>query len=1069
MSSKIELIGRPAVVEPFYGLRQITRRWKVKGAGSTIAAIEDEVFLPYATADIEYPLALLTAQKIEPISNDQSAESVELVRVYTEFEDDNLVNVGTDNLTKLEDGRTVLTKTFVCLADDAQALAPAIGAVDDGRAVAKVEIQKDGVGARVVVTYISAGQLSVSVQENHNRKLIFITQTWFNQIPTTPAGYVLVDHATENNAGIPTYTYRWAKGDGEISRTTITRNNGKLALVSVRHLTGPDVTDNPIALPDVGYLLTETGMTEADGHRVWTASYAFGMGRLGISTEWRHNGALVIRKVRWLNADDGDTPPGVLIEEGLEEGDGYVTGFEVYAEGDGEISRSTDERHNGLLTVVNVRHITPPDVDANPIASPGTGYARTDSGMSEESGYRLWSAQWAKGEGEVSRNTDTRYNGALIVVSVRYLTPLGVGTNPIEAPNGAYALVASGMTEDSGHRVWTAQYAYGTGEISRTTEERNRGKLILVTIRHLSVPSIPTNPITSPGGSYVLVESGYQHAEGHKVWTAQYALGSGRISTRIERKYINKLILTTIRYLGTDDGTLPDGFVVEESVEKSNGYDIYTKTYADGEGEISRDVEERNNGKLVITRIRHITPDAIIVSPITAPGASVLTDSATQEGDGYRLWTESFAEGDGRISLKTDIRHKGALTIRTVRYLGADDGTLPAGVLIDTSTEEATGYQVIVKTYAEGAGTISTKIDTRNNGQLLIQTIRRLGSAPATPSGYILVSTSVEESDGYSVYSYQYAKGNGIISQTTSRSYNNKLLTYRIVKLSPAGSGVPPTQPAGTIGGTVTLVDSEQREEDGHILYSYRWVEGRGIISENIRSREDGLRTQTYVSLGTKETPPGIVVQDEIDQIDGCPRYTVTAMQNDSGGAPTVGNFSFERYVPFVYPGRAKAYSRTVSGSGRKLAGVFLSPPIETEVKATVTVSYTSTNSLSVMNKWQPKEWATVIAQFIGNGGKPIDRVQGLRGYRSVSATPVSIEAPSFPQPDNPGGTIFGDNVYGGTTGIVTVTGGPPDPSNQTYTLEARIEPAFVSTTGTNYYRKVIITATIPTQPALPI
>lgn len=1069
MSSKIELIGRPAVVEPFYGLRQITRRWKVKGAGSTIAAIEDEVFLPYATADVEYPLALLTAQKIEPISNDHSAESVELVRVYTEFQDDTLVNVGTDNLTKLEDGRTVLTKTFVCLADDAEALAPAIGAVDDGRAVSKVEIQKDGVGARVVVTYISAGQLSVSVQENHNGKLIFITQRWFNEIPPTPAGYTLVDHATDNNAGIPTYTYRWAKGDGEISRTTITRNNGKLALVSVRHLTGPEVTTNPIELPDVGYLLTETGMTEADGHRVWTASYAFGSGRIGISTEWRHNGALVIRKVRWLNADDGDTPPGILIEEGLEEGDGYEAGYEVYAEGDGEISRSSDSRHNGLLTVVSVRHITPPDVATNPIASPGAGYALTDSGMSEESGYRLWTAQYANGTGEISRSTDLRNNGALTVVSVRHLTPVSVGTLPIAAPSGLYALVSSGMTEDSGHRVWTAQYAAGNGEISRSTEERNNGKLILVSIRYLSVPSLPTNPITAPGGTYVLVESGVQEADGHRVWSAQYAQGSGRISTRIERKYIDRLILTTVRYLGTDDGTLPDGFVVEESVEEGNGYEIHSKTYADGDGEISRDEEERNNGKLVITRIRHITPDDVTTSPITAPGSSVLTDTAVQEADGYRIWTETFAEGEGRISYKEDVRHNGALTVRTVRYMGTDDGTLPDGVLIDTSTEEATGYQVIVKTYAEGAGTISTKIDTRNNGQLLIQTIRRLGSAPATPSGYILVSTSVEEADGYAVYNYQFAKGNGIISQTTTRSHNNKLLTYRIVKLSPAGSGVPPTTPVGTIGGIVTLVDSEQREEDGHILYSYRWVEGKGRISENIRSREDGLRTQTYVSLGTKETPTGVVVQDEIDQIDGCPRYTVTAMQNDSGGAPTVGNFSFERYVGFVYPGRAKAYSREVSGSGRQLAGVFLSPPIETEVKATVTVNYTSTNTLSVSNKWQPKEWATVIAQFIGNGGKPIDRVQGLRGYRSVSATPVSIEAPSFPNPDNPGGTIFGDNVFGGTTGTITVTGGPPDPGGQTYTLEARIEPAFVSVTGTIYYRRVLITATIPTQPALPI
>jgi len=1060
MSSKIELIGRPAIVDTFHGLRQITRRWKVKGIGSIAAEIETEVFIPYATADVEYPLALLTAQKIEPISNDQSAESVELVRTYTEFEDNTLVNIGGNKLTYLEDDRTVLESTFVCLAEDAESLAPTIGSVDSGRAVSNVQIQYEGVGARVVVTRISAGQLSVSVQENHNGKLVFITQRWFNQLPDTPVGYVLVDHATENNEGVPTYTYRWAKGDGEISRTTVTRNNGKLAIVSVRHLTGPDIAVNPIDLPDIGYLLTETGMTEADGHRVWTATYAFGEGRTSLRTEYRHNGKLIIRTVRWLNADDGVTPVGVLIEEGVEEGEGYTAGFEVYAEGDGEISRTTDTRNNGKLTVVRIRHISAPDVAANPIASPGNGYALTDSGLSEESGYRLWSASYALGSGRISLRSDEKHNGALTIATVRYMT-VDDGSLP------AGTLVDTSTEEADGYVMVSKTYAYGTGEISRSTETKNSGKITVIQIRHLSTNAVSVNPIASPGGLYSLVETAKTEADGYRVWTATYATGSGRISSRTEIKHNGALNIITIRYLGAEREGTPTGVLTDSSVEKGNGYDITSETYASGDGEISRDVETKNNGKLILTRVRHLTAPATTTSPIVAPGSSILTDTSMQEADGYRIWSDSFAEGDGRISLKTDTRNNGALIIRTVRFLGTDDGTTPVGTLVDTSTEQSNGYILIVQSYAQGSGTISTKIDTRNNGQLLIQTVRRLGTAPATPSGYIVVSTHVEESDGYQIFTYQYGKGDGIISSSTSRSHNDKLISYRTVKLSPAGNAIPPTTPSSTIAGVVTLVDSEQREEEGHVLYAYRWIEGKGLIGETVRSREDGLRTQTYVSLGTKESPAGVVVQDEVDQIDGCPRYTVTSMQNKTGGSPTIGSFAFQRYHPFTYPGRIKAYSRTIAGSGRKLAGVFLSPPVETEVLSSYTVSYTSTPTLSVANMWQPKEAATVLAQFIGNGGRPIDRVQAFRGYRSVSNVAVTIAAPTFPAPDNPGGTIFGDNVFGGTTGLVQATGGPSNPDNQTYTLDARLEPAFVSTDGTIYYRKIIVTATVPAQPAL--
>lgn len=442
----------------------------------------------------------------------------------------------------------------------------------------------------------------------------------------------------------------------------------------------------------------------------------------------------------------------------------------------------------------------------------------------------------------------------------------------------------------------------------------------------------------------------------------------------------------------------------------------------------------------------------------------------------FREFTDDTLVSVGEDVVTRDASGRETLT-RTFVCLADDaEGLAPAiGAVVSGKAvqnvriqDQGVGAQVVV-TYIE-AGKLGETTRTSNNGALIVKTLTYFNEVPPTPAGYVLISEQKQESEGVPTYNYTFAKGDGVVSSEVSRSHKGKLVTYRTVKLSPSGTEVPPAAPAATIGGTVVLVDSSEREEDGHVLYNYRWAEGSGIISQSVRARQDGLRTQTYVSLGTKQTPLGIVIADEEDEADGVTRYTVTCMQDKNGGDPTGTVTSFKKSVPFTYPGRAKAYSRTVPGSNKKLADVYLAPGIQTEVEATVTISYTSTNTIPELSSlYQPTEWASAHAQLITRKGQPIDINKGLRGFRADPATTVSITTPAVADPDDAGGSILGYFVYGNTTGTLKVKGGPPDPGGNTYTLDAELQPAFMGVNGTQYFRKIVVRAMIPAQPALPI
>lgn len=364
-------------------------------------------------------------------------------------------------------------------------------------------------------------------------------------------------------------------------------------------------------------------------------------------------------------------------------------------------------------------------------------------------------------------------------------------------------------------------------------------------------------------------------------------------------------------------------------------------------------------------------------------------------------WTQVRLE-DGRTAWE-----KQWLILATATYAPATVGasyTVPTGTAYLQKEEAANdGLLRRITRTCITAGTLSTRLQTKAGGKILVQTITAAVTAPSTPSGYTLIDQPVQNPSGLPIYTYTFIKGSGVIDKET-------------------------------------------------------------------RELGDGLLRVTWTSLGTKEVPPGIEMNDSTEsEEDGYKRYRTVCIQHLDGLTPVGKTFTYQTMIPWTYPGRAHPYATTVDGSPRVLINVFYSPPVETEVVGTVNVTYSTTATMSAPgNLWQPTDWATVYAKFLGSGGHPTAKVETIRGYRKTGTTNVEVTGAGTSGVDDPGGTCLGYNVYGNSTASIVVAGGPANPDGQTYTLRFEHRPDFVAADGTQYFKTTAITATIPTQPALP-
>lgn len=473
--------------------------------------------------------------------------------------------------------------------------------------------------------------------------------------------------------------------------------------------------------------------------------------------------------------------------------------------------------------------------------------------------------------------------------------------------------------------------------------------------------------------------------------------------------------------------------------------------------------------------------------------AYVLKEEKTEDNGTLRKIERTYISA-GEIDTTTETRNNGALLIQTAVYVNQVPPTPSGYTLITAKEANPGGLPVYTYTFAKGTGQVSLDTEYRlspNQGTsgVTVATIRYLSvpsvtsnpiTPPSPPTGapaYQLIKVSPEDVDGHRVWTAIYATGQGTIDSKTDIRVAGMLVIYTATAINAA-----PSTPAATIGGTVTLVSSDTRNgarfENGTIIYDYRWVEANGQSQQRIITRTDGLREVEAISMGTKVTPSGVVIQDDYRVDEGYTIYTVRTMQALNGDAdPTSQFYQEQRLVTFPYPGRALPVLDNSTMSPVQFLDVRLSPPVEVPLPGVVTIRYQKNNStpnLTGGTYWAPTDWAEVHAVWIGIGGgaaNPMNQVTAYRGYRTaVAGTPPlsSTVSATYGSLTTNGGTCMGRTAYGGTSASVTVKGGPVDPGGKTWVMEAKTEVAFISTTGDIYYRSIVVTVAVPAQATWP-
>ena len=788
----------------------------------------------------------------------------------------------------------------------------------------------EGIPTNQYVFAIGLGEVERSSQTKNQGALIITTVTSLGFAGTATG--IEIEATTREEDGYILFRNTFAEGNGEVSRTTETRNQGKLIVTTVEAL-GSAGTGTGVEI--------EATTREQDGYTLFRNVFASGSGEVSRTVETKNKGALTITTVEALGS--ASTAAGIEIETTTREQDGYTLFRNVFADGNGEVSRTVETRNQGALTVTTV--------EALGSAGTGTG-VEIEATTREQDGYTLFRNTFAEGDGEISSTVEIRNNGALTITTVEALGSAGsaIGVE-IEATT----------REQDGYTLFRNVFADGQGEVSRTIEIRNQGKLTITTVEALGSAGSATG---------VEIEATTRKQDGYTLFRNVFADGTGEVSRTVETRNQGKLTVTTVEALGSAGSAT--GVEIEATTREQDGYTLFRNTFADGSGEVSRTVDTRNQGKLTITTVEALG------SAGSATGVEI--EATTREQDGYTLFRNTFADGQGEVSRTTSTRNQGKLTITTVESLGSAGSA--GGVGIEATTREQDGYTLFRNVFANGSGEVSRTVETKNKGALTITTIESLGNAGSAggveieattreQDGYTLfrnvfaiglgvisvktdkqyqdtlqivtttaigsasgidnISSSSREQDGYTLFTNVGATGNGEISNSTEERNQGKVKINRIVSV-----GSPPS-PTGTIIGR------SEKKSDGHTVYDYTAALGEGQIFTSTRpgpSQISGTKFVTVRSVGSRIDPPGVITATSETESDGYKTFEVTGLQGNIVGT----KMTYKDVVDVEVPGTVNCTTESVtSGSvSGTIAVPLVTPRRRRRVAATVTVEVTT-------------------------------------------------------------------------------------------------------------------------------
>lgn len=253
-------------------------------------------------------------------------------------------------------------------------------------------------------------------------------------------------------------------------------------------------------------------------------------GELSDSEELKFGGKLLLRTLTYLN-EIPPTPSGfTLVTQSTE----FVTGLKVYRYGfasaaagiglGGKISDSIV--YNGSpnqgttgVTVETIKWITDLTVSSNPIPTP-SGFQLISFEYSDSDGFRIWTAIYAFGQGQVSATVDIRNNGKLYVYNRTAIN--AVPSTPSATIGGTVVLIRSevrnGIRTEDGTLVYEYQWAEGNGVVANDIVGESDGALVQ-TITQLNAAI--TTP-TTPGAGWYLINLSNDARDGHYLNRAIY-------------------------------------------------------------------------------------------------------------------------------------------------------------------------------------------------------------------------------------------------------------------------------------------------------------------------------------------------------------------------------------------------------------------------------------------------------------------------------------------------------------------------------------------------------------------
>jgi hypothetical protein len=738
--------------------------------------------------------------------------------------------------------------------------------------------KKDGYEIHRIKGVVGEGEIDRKTELRYNGALTILTIKNIGQPSTTPSDYVKISESHDQQGQFDVFTEVYAKGSGLISIDE--EDKGTAQITTEVYITpNGEIPTSNIPADQV----FKTKREERDGFTVHTLSGVVGDGEIERREESRHNGALSIITIKNIGQQSQVPPEYVRVSETHDQEGRFDVFTDVYARGEGLISSSKEVKGQAVVTTEKI--LTSP-LGSPDIHSEISQSSRSRETREEKEGYVLHTITGVVGEGELERREQIKNNGALSIITIR-----NIGEQSI-APNG-YARISSEEDDSGEFTIFTDIYAKGEGLIERVFEEKGTAEITTETIL-TSKNGDPQGFTSIPANQQQKVSK--QEKDGYVVHTIFGIVGEGKIEDREETKHNGALVIRTIRNIGSQS-QVPSGYVrISETHDQEGQFEIFTDVYAKGAGLISKTTEDKGSAQ--------ITTEVVLTAVDGTPNSTIPDDEVferrVEEKDGYQIHTISGVVGDGEMEKRIESRYNDALSLVTIKNIGAQSQVPTGYVRVSESIDQSGRFDIYTDVYAKGVGLISKTTEEKGSASITTEVILSSNandSGTSIPVDQIYKET-VDNKDGYYLHTIVGVQGQGEIERKEETRNNGKL---KIVTVNSIGQAA--LAPAG-----YTQTVSQNDKRGNFEVFTDIFVKGEGRVDTTVRNAGNDIieETVSFFSTDDGQQPTGKLTRSEVSEDNGYVLYKNSYSRAAGNGESFVKDTRLGKYnITYVTVTRA--------------------------------------------------------------------------------------------------------------------------------------------------------------------